>query len=181
MSRRHSFPPTANPVRDQGFLLKRPSPPLPDLRRPPRYGVYLWWPEEGFDWVHPDDVELAFALIPSKRVFCRQDDEAPYSLLRYGKQSIRVKPTMWYEVESEGYELDDLVEVKSKMGKLKPMVATIADIFWNRHDRKIDYFLHSAGRRLERAYRGDDLQMVPVLNQPIPVRKMEMFARSRIG
>jgi hypothetical protein len=67
------------------------------------------------------------------------------------------------------------------MGKLKPMVATIADIFWNRHDRKIDYFLHSAGRRLDRAYRSEDLQLVQLLNQPIPVRKIELLARSRIG
>ena len=169
------------PARNQGFLLKRPSPPLPDLLRPPRYGVYLWWPEKGLDWVHPADAELATTMIPGKRVFCRQDGQAPYSLLRYGQQPIRVKPTMWYEVESDGYDLGDLVEVKSKMGELKPRVATIADMLWNRHKRKIDYFLHSAGRRLIRSYRGDDLQLVQTLNQPLSIRKMKLSSRSRIG
>lgn len=169
------------PAPTPGFPLNLPAETLSGLRRPPCYGAYLWWPEEGLDWVHPEDVGLATILIPSNRVFCRQDSEAPYSLLQYGEQKIRVKPTLWFEVESEGYDLDDLVEIKSKMGKLKPMVATIADIFWNRHDRKIDYFLNSAGRRLDRAYRSEDLQMVQALNQAIPVRKMELLARSRIG
>ena len=160
--------------------MKKPFPELPALSRPPQYGCYLWWPEEGFDWIHPDDVELATELIPSSRVFCRVDQEPPYSLLCYGRQSIRVKPTMWYEVPTEGYELEDLVEVKSKMGKLQPLVAKIADIFWNRHDRKIDYCLVSAGQRLGKRYRIDELQPAKILNQPMSVRQMEMFAKSQM-
>ena len=87
---------------------------------------------------------------------------------------------MWHEVESDGYELGDAVEVKSKMGKLKPLLATMADIFWNRHDQRIDYYLISAGQRLIKPYRIDELQPARILNQSMSLRQIEMFARSQM-
>ena len=161
--------------------MKRPSFELPALRRPPQYGAYLWWPEEGSDWIHPEDIESATELIPSSRVFCRRDDKSPYSLLNYGKTAIRVKPTLWYEITSDGFELGDLVEVKSHMGKLKPLIATIADIFWNRHHQRIDYYLNSAGRKLLKTYRIDELQPVKMPSQPMPTRQLGMCFKSKIG
>ena len=29
------------------------------LKTDPKYGVYPWWPEDGNDWLHPDDVATA--------------------------------------------------------------------------------------------------------------------------
>ena len=160
--------------------MKQPSIKLAPLSRPPRHGVYLWWPEKGLGWIHPDDIDRAEVLIPSSRVFCRRDIDTAYSLLSYGDKSIRVKPTMWYEVQSDGYELGDPIEVKSRMGKLKPFVATIVDIFWNRQDRKIDYYLRAAGRRLKKAYRCEEFQPAMKLNEPMSVRQMALLAKSRI-
>lgn len=88
---------------------------------------------------------------------------------------------MWHEVESDGYELGDVVEVKSKMGKLNPLFATMADIFWNRHDQRIDYYLISAGQRLIKPYRIDELQPARILNRPMSLRQIEMSVKSRIG
>ena len=167
-------------IRTLGVVVKQPSLKLAPLSRPPRHGVYLWWPEKGLGWIHPEDIDRAEVLIPSSRVFCRRDIDTTYSMLSYGDTSIRVKPTMWYEVESDGYELGDPIEVKSRMGKLKPFVATIVDILWNRQDRKIDYYLLTAGRRIKKAYRCDEFQPAMKLSQPMTVRQMDLVAKSRI-
>ena len=95
----------------QNSRLPGADPPLPikPLKIPPKYGVYRWWPVDE-NWVHPDDLETANALIPSDRVFRREGYDQEYSLLLYGKQFIRVRPVIWLEIQSEGYELGDQIE-----------------------------------------------------------------------
>ena len=53
----------------------------------PKYGYYPWWPEDGNDWVHPEDVELARQMIPSPRVFRRDGEQGPFVILHYGDRS----------------------------------------------------------------------------------------------
>ena len=48
--------------------MDEPLPPLPPLKTDPKYGHYPWWPEDGDQWVHPEDIELARSMIPSPRV-----------------------------------------------------------------------------------------------------------------
>ena len=80
--------------------------------------AYLWWPEEGFDWIHPDDVELATELIPKFAGF-----------LPGGSRVSLFAAPLWQAINSR--QTNDvvrssnprdtnwktLVEVKSKMGK----------------------------------------------------------------
>ena len=83
----------------------------------PKHGFCLW-PEDGEDWIHPNDLEVARSLIPSKRVFRKEDCFDPilknlgYVEYSYGDRSFRGLPTLWYEVSSNGYELGDSVELK---------------------------------------------------------------------
>ena len=147
------------------------------LKRPSAHGVYPWWPEPGTDWIHPDDVPLAERWIPSDRVFHRADGDDGYSVLRYGEEKIRVRPTMWLEVPSDGYEVGDLIEVKSRMGRLTPFVATILNMFWNRHAQVIEYELSEAGCRLPRRYRADEFQPARSLQRTWDLRQRELASR----
>ena len=60
----------------------------PDM---PDCGVYLAWPDDGTQWIHPDDIELATQWIPSNRVLRRHSYDGEYYRLQYGEQKIRVK------------------------------------------------------------------------------------------
>lgn len=149
----------------------------PPLKRPLAHGVYLWWPEAGTGWIHPDDVPLAERWIPSARVFSRTDGDEGYSILRYGDQQIRVRPTMWLEIPTDGYEVGDMIEVKSQMGRLTPFVATIVNMFWNRHAQVIEYELAEAGRTLPRRYRTEEFQPARSLQKAWNLRQRELAAR----
>jgi hypothetical protein len=130
------------------------------MRREPAYRVYPWWPEDGDAWIHPDDVRLARRLIPSTRVFRRVGREGPYLVLSYGRLRLRVKPTLRQTVRGDGLDLGDRVEVCSRMGKNRPLVATIGDMRWNARDRVIHYRLRSRNMTLARRYTAEDLRPV---------------------
>ena len=155
------------------------SPPAP-LRLPERFGVYLWWPQDGTDWIHADDVQLAERLIPSNRIFQRRFLNEEYSVLLYGEWKLRVRPTMWLEVPTDGYLVGDQVEVRSRMGKRRPRIATIREIRWNRPMQVIEYYLDQCGREIPQIFRVDDIQPAFRLDQPMTIRQMELAARSRI-
>jgi len=116
----------------------------------PKHGFCLW-PEDGDDWIHPDDLEAARSMIPSKRVFRKEPCADPillnlgYVKYSYGDQFFRGLATLWHEVQSEGYEIGDTVEVKSANGKSNPIIADIDGMFWNRHQRVIEYDLVKNG------------------------------------
>lgn len=160
--------------------MKVPSTPLPPLKRPPKHGVYLWWPKEGVDWIHPDDLELAEQMIPGPRVFKRVETDEKFSNLLYGESVIRVLPTLWLEIEVDGYEIGDVVEVKSRMGKDRPLIATITDIFWDHHQRSIEYYLSENGNPLPKPYRFEQFQPAHNLSKPLDPRQAELAAKSRL-
>jgi len=116
----------------------------------PKHGFCLW-PEDGEDWIHPNDLEAARSLIPSKRIFRKEDCFDPilknlgYVEYSYGDQSFRGLPTLWHEVATEGYELGDTVELKSGYGKLRPIIADVTGMYWNRKVQAIEYELEKNG------------------------------------
>ena len=148
------------------------------LKVPPQYGVYLWWPVDE-NWVHPEDLHTAKELIPSNRVFRKESYDDQYSLLLYGTKFIRVRPVIWLQVENEGFELGDLVEVKSQMGKGHPLIATINEIRWEDKTRRINYSLYANGRAVRRAYTSDEFQLVQELESALDERKLRMLEQAR--
>lgn len=159
--------------------------PVP-LKRQSKSGVYLWWSDDVPDWVHPDDHDIVASMVPGKRIFTRLECESPedreqgYSLLRYGEIEFRALPTIWLEVETEGYEVGDLVEIKSRYGKLRPGIATIVDITWNQPRRCVQYFLAKNERRLARAFEFADIQPAIRLGHHLTPRQMKLAAQQRM-
>lgn len=130
------------------------------LKVDPKFGYYPWWPEDGDDWVHPEDVELARQLIPSPRVFRRDGTQGEFVVLHYGDQQLRVKRTLWQEVAPEGYEIGDWVEVLSRGYRNTPRTAIIHEIIWDGNARALRYQVMDNGKLIPNLYGAEDLRHV---------------------
>lgn len=127
-------------------------PELPDC------GVYLTWPHDGVDWIHPDDIQLAEELIPSGRVFRRVSFDGTYYRLEYGDRVLRVKPTMWLKVHDEGFWIGDQVEIKGDFLTNEPSIAVITDARFEPSTGLISYTLIQRDMMLDKNYHADELR-----------------------
>lgn len=141
-------------------------PPLPPLKTDPKYGCFPWWPENGNDWVHPEDVDLARSMIPSGRVFRRDGAAGDFLLMHYGDITLRVRRTLWQEVVPEGFELGDWVEVLSRGMRNEPRTGIIRDVIWDDRDSVIRYYITANGVPINESYTRDDLEHVDPTRQP---------------
>lgn len=134
--------------------------PAPPLKTDPKWGYFPWWPEDGDAWVHPDDVSLARAMIPSQRVFRREGTTGEYVVMHYGDVRLRVRPTLWQEVPHEGFDLGDWVEVLSRGMRNEPRVGVIREMLWDERAGAMRYQIADAGQPIEHFYAREDLRRV---------------------
>ena len=132
----------------------------PPLKTDPKYGYFPHWPQDGDDWVHPEDVAVTRSLIPSGRIFRRDGMSGRYAVLHYGEARLRVLPALWQEVMPEGLEIGDWVEVMSRGMLNEPRTGTIREVLWDEDARAIRYQITESGQPLERLYAREDLQRV---------------------
>lgn len=130
------------------------------MKTDPKYGYYPWWPEDGNDWLHPEDVELARQMIPSSRVFRRDGEQGPFVIIHYGSSRLRVNRTLWQEVDSEGFEIGDWVEVLSRGHRNTPRTGVIREIRWNSSERCLNYNITDVDKPIPNDYSAEDLRHV---------------------
>jgi hypothetical protein len=138
---------------------------LPPLATDPKYGYFRWWPdnsglEDSDAWLHPADVATARAMIPSGRVFRREGTVGEFGLFHYGDVTLRAKPVLWQEIEPEGFEIGDWVEVRTRGMANEPRTGTIAEMMWDEHAGEIRYQIVENGARIDTDYARDDLKPV---------------------
>lgn len=126
----------------------------------PRYGYYPWWPEDGDEWLHPEDVEQARSMIPSTRVFRREGKQGPFVCLHYGEVTLRVKRTLWQEIDGEGFEIGDWVEVLSRGHRNTPRTGIITEMHWSGAQRRMHYRIVENDKPIPNDYSSDDLRHV---------------------
>lgn len=132
------------------------SPELPD------WGVYLRWPKDGHDWIHPSDLELAEQLIPSRRIFRRSRWDGSHYWLNYGKHCLRVAPTLWLSVSKLDLEVGQQVELLSRHGENDSGIFRIRDILFCEVTQEAEYFLMRGEVRLSRQFKRRDLKPLQV-------------------
>jgi hypothetical protein len=132
----------------------------PPLNTDPKFGYFPRWPEDGNDWLHPDDVALARTLIPSGRIFRRDGADGEYQFLHYGDTRLRAKPALWQEVSPEDFNIGDWVEVKSRGMLNEPRTGVIREMLWNDSTRAIGYQIAENGVPIADLYAREDLQPV---------------------
>jgi Family of unknown function (DUF6960) len=132
----------------------------PPLRTDPKYGYFPWWPEDGDDWIHPEDVAVARSMIPSNRVFRRDGTRGEYLLMYYGNTTLRVKRTLWQEVPAADFQIGDLVEVLSRGMRNEPRTGTIREVLWDERSREVRYQIAENDVPIADLYGASDLQRV---------------------
>ncbi len=130
------------------------------MKSKPKYGYYPWWPENGDDWIHPEDINLARRLIPSMRIFRRDGELGPFVVLHYGIVQLRVQRTLWQEVESEGFEIGDWVEVLARSYRNTPRTAVIREVLWDGNSRRIHYQVSENDLPIPNLFTSEDLQHI---------------------
>ena len=123
----------------------------------PDCGVYLVWPQNGLDWIHPDDVELVEAWIPSTRVFRRHSFDGEYYRLQYGELTVSDKPTLWRRVEDEGFSVGDRVEILSHFHENEPGLGIIKEMRFEKSSNRILYSIEAREMSLPRYFVAADL------------------------
>ena len=123
----------------------------------PDCGVYLVWPCDGVDWIHPDDVSLVEKWVPSTRVFRRHSFDGNFYRLQYGERSVRVKPSMWRRVEDEGLSVGDRVEILSHFQENDPGMGVISEMRFEKESARILYTVVSRELALPRTFVASDL------------------------
>ena len=153
-----------------------------ELKLPQRFGAFPRWPEDGTDWIHPDDVQLVEGLIPSRRIFERHrlNGDNEYSKVCYGELSIRIRPVLWLEVKTDGYLIGDRVEIRSRMGAKKPDIASIQEMFWDRKRAMVEYRLSVRDQEQSSSYYLGDFQPAFQLGEPLSPRQADLLAKSRL-
>ena len=158
-----------------------------ELKLEVKHGVCQWWSEEEPFFIHPEDVETARDFVPGNKVLRREectnfaDRELGYTTFSYGDLRFRALPLIWLEVLSDGFELDDLVQVKSQHGKRDRVIGRICDIKWNRLKRITEYFIAVNEQPSDRVYNADELQPVTQLDGHLNERQLKLAAKSAIS
>ena len=135
-------------------------PSLPPLKTDPKYGCFPWWPEDGDAWIHPEDVATARDMIPSDRVFRRDGTSGEFLLLHYGDVTMRVRRTLWQEVESEGFEIGDWVEVLTRGMRNTPRTGIVVEMLWDKESQALRYQIKENGQPIASLYARDDLRHI---------------------
>ncbi|MCO6047149.1 hypothetical protein NG895_24895 [Aeoliella sp. ICT_H6.2] len=133
-----------------------------ELKTDPKYGYYPWWPENGDDWIHPEDVELARRMVPSPRVWRRDGQQGEFVVLTYGQHILRVRRTLWKELPYEGFDIGNLVEVRTRGMQNDHRTGTITEMLWDDHTGTLRYQVHEPNDEVEskRTYTAEDLKHV---------------------
>jgi hypothetical protein len=132
----------------------------PPLKTDPKYGCFLRWPQDGNDWLHPDDVALARAMIPSGRIFRRDGIHGEFHRLHYGNIMFRARPALWQEVPHEGFDIGDWVEVLSHGMRNEPRTGVIREMLWDEGERAVRYQILENDIPIADLYAREDLQRV---------------------
>jgi hypothetical protein len=134
------------------------------------YVTFPWWPEDGCDWIQLEDVEIAKRLVPGKRVFSHVQTDTPFQLYEYGDESFRALPRLQKRVKGDGLLVGDRVEIRSRLGRRRPIIATICDMFWDDYNDRIEYRIRYRDLRSAANYGSEEFErLIPPVLPPAEI------------
>ena len=80
--------------------------------------------------------------------------------MHYGAVTLRVRRTLWVEVEPEGFEIGDWVEVLSRGMLNEPRTGVVREMLWDERARAMRYQISENGQPIEQLYAREDLRHV---------------------
>lgn len=126
----------------------------------PDYGYMSRWPQDGHDFIYPNDLVNARQVIPSNRVFRRDDFDGEYYHCQYGNLTFRLRPCMWLPVRYEGIDIGDPVETIRIGMEREQWVGQIVGMEYNAYRRCIVYEIQSGPLRLPNRFPARALRLL---------------------
>ncbi len=131
----------------------------PDL---PDWGAFLRPPASGVDWIHPDDMDQALPMIPSRRVFRRYRWDGEFYWFNYGDTQFRLRPCMWCRLPDVDLEVGQRVELLSHHQRHDAGIYHIAEIVVSRPQTALTFYLRRGALQIEKAFERSDLRPTEV-------------------
>jgi hypothetical protein len=126
----------------------------------PDYGCIPRWPENGYEFIHPDDVAIASRCFPSERVFRRFRFDGDFYHYSYGEIQFRLRPSMWLRVKSEGIDIGDAVETVGASLERELFVAEIWGMYYVRRKGRILYRLRRGTTTVPKLFAASQLRLL---------------------
>ena len=126
----------------------------------PVYGCFPRWPEDGQDFIHPEDRVIVSRRIPSERVFRRDAFDGTYYHYRYGAVRFRLRPCLWLAVESDGIDIGDSVETVGVGMERELFVAEVYGMYFVRRKGCILYRLRRGETTIPNLYHRDSMRLL---------------------
>ncbi|MGY8769203.1 MAG: hypothetical protein ACKVH8_12360 [Pirellulales bacterium] len=127
------------------------------LKPLPAYVIVKRWPQDGLNWIHPEDQDKIDGLFPSDLIFRRELLDDGYYRLSYGDRTVRVQAIMVNEVPEPMYWIGDQVSLKSNLDERKPYSGKIYAVRYSNYHRQPQYYLQRGEVLSETPYLADDL------------------------
>jgi hypothetical protein len=99
--------------------------------------------------------------------------------MKYGELAFRLKPTLWLEIESDGYLIGDQVQIKSRFGKNQVMIVEIAEMRWNRKQNCIEYKMLKSGVPIAQVFLNEDFRFSARIGEILDARERLLEARDK--
>ena len=117
------------------------------------WGLYPWFIEDGEHLIFPSDLESFKKVSPYGKVFKCIDEVDGYLVLQYGKDTFRVKSTLYKMVDKPLFEIGCNV----KLVKDNTQEGTIEEINWHHKNDMPMYYISINGKRKSTRYFNQDL------------------------
>ncbi len=116
-------------------------------RQPLRFGLYPWFPENGYTYIHPANRRDFEDIQPAGKVFELLETANGWLLLRYQDRQYKVRPELFTEIDQPPLRYGDWVRVQN-MPDLPDLPAEINDVFWNEREGRAYFALVQRKRKI---------------------------------
>ncbi|MCC9607306.1 hypothetical protein LOC68_13455 [Blastopirellula sp. JC732] len=142
-----------DPQRETQYSESLPLKPVVD------YVMLTRWPQDGDEWIHPEDRSLAAGMIPSERIFRRELQADGYYELTYGPRKIRVRPVMFEDAPHPVFEIGQFVKLKMAFESDRTEVGRIYAIRYSQYHDAPQYYLIRGDLKSRTPYLADALEL----------------------
>ncbi len=133
--------------------------------RLPDYGYIPRWPEDGTDFIHPEDVSEVAGMFPGYRVFRRDSFNGRFFVCSYGKIRFRLRSCLWTKVKGDGIDIGQRVETTGICMSRELFVGRVRSMQYSRRERSILYGLERNGVPVPQPFRAHELRPIGLSNR----------------
>lgn len=127
-------------------------------RTPNEFGLYPWFPEHGYGYVHPAYRRDFESLEPNDKVFEKLEESDEWLMIRYQDEQFKVKPELYTPILPLPFTFGDQVHLHNPASNSPTLSGEITDIFWNPKEDRPFFLIRQGRKKLEYPFRTEELR-----------------------